>query len=54
MSPFDLRDSGGKPFRFDGSWREDKMSEADYMKVYAEADDQYAQIVTLLLAEAKK
>ena len=30
------------------------MSEADYMKLYAEADDQYAKVVALLLAEAKK
>ena len=52
--PVDLRDSGGKAFRFDGNWREDKMSEADYMKMYAEADDQYAKIVTLLVAEAKR
>ena len=41
--PFDIRDAAGKAFRFDGNWREDKMSEADYMKMYAEADDRYAQ-----------
>jgi hypothetical protein len=52
--PIDVRDAGGKPFRFDGNWREDKMSEADYMKMYSEADGQYAQMVALLLAEAKK
>jgi hypothetical protein len=52
--PIDMRDAGGKPFRFDGNWREDKMSEADYMKMYAEADGHYAQMVSLLLAEAKK
>ena len=43
--PFDMRDAGGKPFRFDGNWREDKMSEADYMKMYAETDGHYAQMV---------
>ena len=52
--PIDLRDTAGKPFRFDGSWREDKMSEADYMKMYSDADGHYAQMVALLLAEAKK
>jgi hypothetical protein len=52
--PIDVRDAAGKPFRFDGNWREDKMSEADYMKMYAEADGHYAQMVSLLLAEAKK
>jgi hypothetical protein len=30
------------------------MSEADYMKTYSEADGHYAQMVALLLAEAKK
>ena len=52
--PIDVRDAGGKAFRFDGNWREDKMSEADYMKLYSEADDHYTQVVALLLAEAKK
>ena len=52
--PIDVRDAAGKPFRFDGNWREDKMSEADYMKMYSEADGHYAQMVALLLAEAKK
>jgi len=52
--PFDVRDAAGKPFSFDGNWREDKMSEADYMKVHAETDERYAQILTALLGEAKK
>lgn len=52
--PFDVRDAAGKPFNFDGNWREDKMSEADYMKVHAETDDRYAQILAALLGEAKK
>jgi hypothetical protein len=52
--PIDVSDAAGKPFRFDGNWREDKMSEADYMKMYSEADVHYAQMVALLLAEAKK
>ena len=52
--PFDSRDLGGKTLAFDGNWREDKMSEADYMKMYSEADGHYAQMVALLLAEAKK
>ena len=52
--PFDTRDVGGKPFNFDGSWREDKISEADYMKIFAETDEQYARMVSVLLGEAKK
>ncbi len=52
--PIDVRDAAGKAFRFDGNWREDKMSEADYMKLYSEADALYTQAVALLLSEAKK
>lgn len=52
--PFDMRDAAGKPFSFDGNWREDKMSEADYMKVYGETDERYAQILAALLVAAKK
>ncbi len=52
--PFDTRDAGGKPFAFDGNWREDKMSEADYMKIFAETDEHYTRMVTALLGEIKK
>ncbi|MEP7116288.1 MAG: hypothetical protein ABI880_01825 [Acidobacteriota bacterium] len=52
--PFDTREAAGKIFNFDGNWREDKMSEADYMKVFAETDEHYARIVALLVDEAKK
>ena len=37
-------DAAGKPFNFDGSWREDKISEADYMKTFSEADSHYAKV----------
>ena len=40
--------------RFDGSWREDKMSEADYMKAHAEADAAYAKAIQALIDEIKK
>jgi hypothetical protein len=52
--PFDVQHTGGKLFNFDGSWREDKISEADYMKAFSEADSHYAKVVALLLAEAKR
>lgn len=50
----DSRELGGKPFILDGNWREDKMSETDYMKIHAETDDAYAVILAALLGEAKK
>ena len=52
--PFDTREAAGKAFKFDGNWREDKMSEADYMKIFAETDEHYTRMVSALLGEAKK
>ena len=52
--PSDSHDAGGKSIRFDGNWREDKMSEADYMKSYAEADAGYAKAIQALIEELKK
>jgi len=50
----DSHDAGTKSMRFDGSWREDKMSEADYMKAHAAADAAYAKAVQALIDELKK
>lgn len=52
--PADAHDVGTRSMRFDGNWREDKMSEADYLKAHAEADAAYAKAVDVLLAELKK
>ena len=46
--------AGAKSMRFDGNWREDKMSEADYMKAHAEADAAYAKAIQALIDEIKK
>lgn len=54
QGPSDSHDTGMKSIRFDGSWREDKMSEQDYMKAYAEADAAYAKAVQVLIEELKK
>ena len=54
QGPSDTHDRGAKSMRFDGSWREDKMSEADYMKAHAEADEAYAKAVQALIDELKK
>jgi hypothetical protein len=50
----DTHDLGAKSMRFDGNWREDKMSEADYTKAHAEADAAYARAVQALIDELKK
>ena len=52
--PADSHDLGAKSMRFDGNWREDKMSEADYTKLHAEADEAYARAVQALIDELKK
>jgi hypothetical protein len=54
QGPADSHDAGTKSMRFDGSWREDKMSEADYMKAHADADAAYAKAVKALIDEIKK
>jgi hypothetical protein len=39
---------------FDGEWRKAKMSEEDYMKTYAQADERYSKLIALLTAQAKQ
>jgi hypothetical protein len=52
--PSDAHDVGNTSVRFDGSWREDKMSEKDYMKAHADADAAYTQVLGVLLEGIKK
>jgi hypothetical protein len=54
QGPADSHDLGAKSMRFDGNWREDKMSESDYMKAHAEADAAYAKAIQALIDELKK
>jgi len=54
QGPSDSHDLGAKSMRFDGNWREDKMSEADYMKAHAAADAAYARAIQALIDEVKK
>jgi hypothetical protein len=39
---------------FDGDWKKQKLSEEEYRKRFAAADQQYSQLLTALLAELKK
>ena len=52
--PFDIYEDAGKRTMFDGNWKNQKMSEQDYMKTFSAADDRYTQILTALLAQVKK
>ena len=52
--PSDSHDIGPKSIRFDGSWREDKMSEQDYMQALSDADAAYTKVLSVLLEQLKK
>ena len=51
--PFDTAERGNAQYSFDGNWKKAKMTEADYMKAFAEVDGAYAHALTLLTAQAK-
>lgn len=53
-NPMDNYEASGKRFMFDGEWGRQKMSEQDYMKTFAGADERYAEMLTVLLAQLKK
>jgi len=49
----DSYEEAGKTMMFDGDWKKQKMSEQDYQKAFAKADERYSQILTALLAQLK-
>ena len=44
----------GKRIAFDGDWKKQQLSEDDYMKAFAAADERYSQMLAALIAQAKK
>lgn len=52
--PGDVFEDGTKTVTFDGQWKKAKMTEDDYMKAFAAADEKYARILNLLIAHTKK
>jgi hypothetical protein len=50
----DSWEAGKQSVSFDGDWRKAKLSEADYMKTYAEADERYARFLSLLTEQARQ
>jgi hypothetical protein len=50
----DIYEASGKQTIFDGDAKKQKMSDQEYQKVFAAADDRYTQILTALLAQVKK
>jgi hypothetical protein len=51
---YDTWNQGGKIVMFDGEPDKQKMSDAEYQKTFAAADEEYAKILGALLVEAKK
>ncbi len=51
--PPDSVDRGGAESRFDGGWKKAKMTEADYMKSFGEADAAYIKLLQLLINHVK-
>jgi hypothetical protein len=52
--PFDAFDNAGKRVSFNGDFRQQQMSEDDYKKAFATADEKYTHMLTALLAQIKK
>jgi hypothetical protein len=52
--PFDSVETKGARTFFDSDWKKQKLSEDDYMKSFAAADERYVQILTALLMQPKK
>jgi hypothetical protein len=50
----DSFDEGDKSMAFDGDWKKAKITETDYTKAFADADDRYAKLLSMLVAQAKK
>jgi hypothetical protein len=50
----DTWEEGAKTIAFDGDGKAAKMSDEEYARAFAQADERYAQILTLLLEQARK
>ena len=50
----DTWELANKTTAFDGEWKKAKLTEDEYQKAYASADERYARILTLLTEQARK
>lgn len=51
--PADSIERAGTVSTFDGGWKKAKVTEADYMKTYGDADAAYMQLLQLLVSQLK-
>jgi hypothetical protein len=52
--PADSWEQGAKTTAFDGEWRKANLSEEEYTKTFASADERYARILSVLTEQARK
>jgi hypothetical protein len=52
--PYDSFEEGAKRVVFDGDWKAQKLTEAEYTKAFADADAKYARILKVLLSQLKR
>lgn len=52
--PHDTWEQANKQTDFNGEWKKAKISEDEYMKAFAAADERYAKMLALLAAQAKR
>jgi len=52
--PFDIYEAGDRRTVLDGDWKKQKLTEEEYAKIFAAADERYARMLGALLAELKK
>jgi hypothetical protein len=50
----DSWEEGGKTTTFDGDWKKGKSTEAEYLKSFADADERYAKMLSVLLTQVKQ
>lgn len=50
----DTWEQGNKTVVFDGDWKKAKLTEEEYLKMFAASDEHYARILGLLAAQAKQ
>ena len=52
--PYDIYETKAKRVQFDGDWKTQRMTEEEYMRVFAEVDGAYARMLTALVLQARK
>jgi hypothetical protein len=52
--PFDIFEQAGRRTMFDGDWKKQKLSEKEYLDIFAAADEAYAKYLRILIDQLRK